>query len=42
MLPRPLASNLSDINPLVLVKTIGSGIHVIDPATAEVFVLEIY
>lgn len=36
VLPRPLASNLSDINPLVLVKTVGSGIHIIDPSTAEV------
>ena len=39
VLPRPLASNLSDINPLVLVKTVGSGIHVIDPSTAEVCAL---
>ena len=36
VLPRSLAANLSDINPLVLVKTVGSGIHVIDPVTAEV------
>lgn len=35
VLPRALASNLSDINPVVLVKAIGAGIHVVDPLSGE-------
>lgn len=34
-IPPSLARNLSDINPLCLVKTILGGIHVIDPRTGE-------
>lgn len=36
MLPIELAHNLSDINPLVLVKAISAGVHVVDPLTGEV------
>lgn len=35
VLPRPLAANLSDVNPLCLVKAVGADIHVVDPATGE-------
>ena len=35
ILPRALAKNLSDISPLVLVKGIGAGIHILDPFTCE-------
>jgi nonsense-mediated mRNA decay protein 3 len=34
-LPKALAQNLSDFNPLCLVKTIGAGIHIVDPLTGE-------
>lgn len=34
-LPKALAQNLSDFNPLCLVKTIGAGIHIVDPMTGE-------
>jgi nonsense-mediated mRNA decay protein 3 len=34
-LPGTLARNLSDFNPMCLVKTIGAGIHIIDPLTGE-------
>ena len=34
-IPVPLARNLSDINPLCLIKTVGAGLHVVDPATGE-------
>ncbi len=34
-LPKELARNCSDINPLVLVKTVSAGIHIIDPQTGE-------
>ena len=36
VLPRDLAHNLSDISPLVLVKAVGAGVHIIDPLTGEV------
>ena len=36
VLPAPLAHNLSDINPLVLVKAVSAGVHVVDPLTGEV------
>lgn len=35
ILPAVLAQNLSNITPLVLVKGIGSGIHVVDPLSGE-------
>jgi len=34
-LPKELAKNSADINPLCLVKTVAAGIHVIDPQTGE-------
>jgi nonsense-mediated mRNA decay protein 3 len=37
ILPKALAKSLSDISPLVLIKTIGASIHVLDPFTCEVF-----
>lgn len=36
ILPKELARNLSDISPLVLVKAVSAGIHVVDPFTGEV------
>ncbi len=36
VLPTELARNLSNISPLVLVKGVASGIHVVDPLTGEV------
>ena len=36
MLPKELARNLSDISPLVLVKAVSAGVHVVDPFTGEV------
>ena len=36
ILPKELARNLSDISPLVLVKAVSAGVHVVDPFTGEV------
>jgi NMD protein affecting ribosome stability and mRNA decay len=36
VLPKELARNLSDISPLVLVKAVSAGIHLVDPLTGEV------
>jgi nonsense-mediated mRNA decay protein 3 len=36
ILPKALASNLSNIRRMVLVKRVGAGIHIIDPFTGEV------
>ncbi len=36
ILPKELAKNLSNMSPLVLVKSIGSEIHIVDPLTGEV------
>ena len=35
ILPKLLAKTLSNINPMVLIKGVGSGIHIIDPLTNE-------
>ena len=35
ILPKDLANNLSDISRLVVIKSIGAGIHVVDPHTGE-------
>ena len=34
-MPKELARNLSDMNPLCLVKTVQGGIHLVDPQTGE-------
>lgn len=36
IMPKALANNLSDFNPLALVKTVSAGIHIVDPFTGEV------
>jgi nonsense-mediated mRNA decay protein 3 len=36
VLPKELAKNLANISPLVLVKSVGADIHVVDPMTGEV------
>ena len=36
LLPKDLAAKQSNINPLVLVKRVGSSIFVVDPSTGEV------
>lgn len=35
ILPKDLANNLSDISRLVVIKSIGAGVHVVDPNTGE-------
>ena len=40
ILPKELARNLSNISRLVLAKRIGSGIHIVDPLTGEVRLLD--
>ena len=34
-MPKSLAKNLSDMNPMCLVKNVGAGIHITDPRTGE-------
>lgn len=36
ILPKELAHNLSNISPLVLIKSVSSGIHIVDPLSGEV------
>jgi nonsense-mediated mRNA decay protein 3 len=35
IMPRALASNLSDFSPLALVKAVSAGVHIVDPFTGE-------
>ena len=35
ILPRLLANNLSDLSPLVLIKSVSASVHVVDPLTGE-------
>eukprot|EP01041_Mallomonas_annulata_P004550 gene4550-9029_t len=36
VLPKILAKNLSDINPLVIVKSVSADVHIVDPLTCEI------